>query len=833
MKGIVKQKLTACVLAAALVVGMVPAASAASSDIIYEVDPGEEVVFDRADFKEFYEDECDDTFRYVTFEADSSYKASNGVLYYAYDEKDEESFTKSDLEDYDFYYSKSSYGDYPLNKLSFVADDDADGGKVTLEFRAWGDDDYADGVLEIRLGEADTKSSSSSKGDITYDVDPGEEVVFDRADFKEFYEDECDDTFLYVTFYPDSSYKTANGVLHYAYDEKDEESFSKSDLEDYDFYYSKSAYGDYPINKLSFVADDDADGSTVTLEFRACGEDDYADGVLKIRIGKVSSSSSSSSSKGDITYDVDAGDEVAFDRSDFKEFYEDECDDTFRYVTFYPDSSYKTANGVLYYDYDEKGEESFSKSELEDYDFYYSSDDYGDYPIKGLSFVADDDADGSTVTMKFRACGDDDYADGKLVIRIGEADSGSSSDGAAAGDIIYRITSGNSVQLNANDFARFMKKARPGSTLAYVRITDAPAVGSLYYNFFGASSYGTSSERITDSTCKSISLYFSPSSKSDYALSELTYIPGGSNYCEEIPFTAYSTDGGSASGSVLISVTSKSMSEIYGTTTSGSSVTFPAASISIAVAGATGDGVDCIQLLQLPASSKGTVYAGSSKKATTTSLYSYSEISSLQFVPASGFTGSVEIPYVAYGSSGSPVASGVFSIGVVNKVKTFSDVTSATWCYKYVTELSDAGVIDGYSNGTFQPNKSVTWGQALKLIMLAAGYQTQAPTDSNVFSGYLAAAKADGLVSGSVNLNAAITRQQMAQLAAKALGLSISDLSSVNPFTDTSDPYVRALNAAGIVEGYFSNGTSTFKPNNTLTRGQISAIVWRMQQYRE
>lgn len=40
----------------------------------------------------------------------------------------------------------------------------------------------------------------------------------------------------------------------------------------------------------------------------------------------------------------------------------------------------------------------------------------------------------------------------------------------------------------------------------------------------------------------------------------------------------------------------------------------------------------------------------------------------------------------------------------------------------------------------------------------------------------------------------------------------------------------RRWNAAGIVEGYFSNGTSTFKPYNTLTRGQISAIVWRMEQ---
>ena len=71
----------------------------------------------------------------------------------------------------------------------------------------------------------------------------------------------------------------------------------------------------------------------------------------------------------------------------------------------------------------------------------------------------------------------------------------------------------------------------------------------------------------------------------------------------------------------------------------------------------------------------------------------------------------------------------------------------------------------------------------------------------------------------------------MAQLATGALKLNTSNLSSVKPFTDTTDASVQALNAAGIVEGYFSNGTSTYKPNNTLTRGQISAIVWRMRNY--
>ena len=68
------------------------------------------------------------------------------------------------------------------------------------------------------------------------------------------------------------------------------------------------------------------------------------------------------------------------------------------------------------------------------------------------------------------------------------------------------------------------------------------------------------------------------------------------------------------------------------------------------------------------------------------------------------------------------------------------------------------------------------------------------------------------------------------RITAKAMRLSLSNPSSVKPFTDTGDVYVQALSAAGIVEGYFSNGTSTFKPTNTMTRGQISAIVWRMNR---
>ena len=203
-------------------------------------------------------------------------------------------------------------------------------------------------------------------------------------------------------------------------------------------------------------------------------------------------------------------------------------------------------------------------------------------------------------------------------------------------------------------------------------------------------------------------------------------------------------------------------------------------------------------------------------------------------MPASTFTGSVEIPYVAYNSSGTAFAVGLFSLGVLNNPRTFKDVSSSTWCYKYVVELSDANVIDGYADGSFKPDSTVTYGAALKLIMLAAGYPEQAPVNANVFSGYLAKARAEGIITRSdVDLSKPITRLQVAQIATGAMKLNTTNLTSVQPFTDTTDPAVRALNAAGIVEGYFNNGTSTYKPGNTLTRGQLSAIVWRMEQYRK
>ena len=805
-------------------------------DITYTVKPGEEVVFSDEDFSNAYDKAGGSgTMKYVVFEKPSSDYSNAGTVYSRYGKRNATSFTRSELDDYKFYYGDSDYGDYDLDELSFVADKSFSD-SIEIAFTAYGgrgskENDSVSGTLKI----TSSKSTSSSKGDITYTVKAGEEVTFDDDDFEKIYENSsCTGSFKYVEFSrPDSAFNNA-GTLYSRYGKRNETAFTRSSLSGNKFYYGDSDYGDYDLDELSFVADKSFSGS-ITLNFTVYGgtgtrTNQNVTGTLVITTDKTGSSTA----KGDVTYTVKAGDEVAFDEDDFKKVYDSSnCTGSFKYVEFSrPDSAFNNA-GTLYSRYGKRNETAFTRSSLSGTTFGYDSYEDADYSLDDLSFVADRTFSGS-VELNFTVYGGtgtrtNQNATGTLVITTGT----SAVTSRYVGNIRYNTTPNTALQINANDIARLFRKYTSGGSLQYLTLTSVPATGSLYYNYYNASKYGATRTQLTASMAGSMIFSYSPASASEYDLSELTYIPSGSNYCTALTFTGYSSSGTAVSATILISVTASPVSEVYSVTTKGTSVNFPANSVYSAVASATGFGLSSIQLLELPASTAGVLYVGS-YAADTTSAYSYGSdtdsMSQLRFIPNSGFTGSVSIPYVALSSSGTALGAGVVSIGVVDSVKKFTDISTSTWCYKYVTELASANVISGYSNGTFQEKNTITYGAALKLIMLAAGYGEQAPTvKGSPFSGYLAKAKAAGLVSGNPKLNGPITRLQIAQIAAKALKLSTTGLPSKKPFTDTNDVYVQALNAAGIIEGYFSNGTSTYKPNNTLTRGQVSAIVWRMK----
>ena len=157
---------------------------------------------------------------------------------------------------------------------------------------------------------------------------------------------------------------------------------------------------------------------------------------------------------------------------------------------------------------------------------------------------------------------------------------------------------------------------------------------------------------------------------------------------------------------------------------------------------------------------------------------------------------------------------------------TFCDVYPDKWFYPYVKDLTDAGVINGMSKTAYDPNGTLTYAQALKLITLAVGESEQAALPGQGWaSGYLKLARDRGWITGEVNLNTAISRLELCRIAAAALKLT--EQPRQNPFTDTADPAILALYQAGIINGMTP---TTFAPQENLTRAQIAKIIWCINQ---
>lgn len=151
----------------------------------------------------------------------------------------------------------------------------------------------------------------------------------------------------------------------------------------------------------------------------------------------------------------------------------------------------------------------------------------------------------------------------------------------------------------------------------------------------------------------------------------------------------------------------------------------------------------------------------------------------------------------------------------------FTDVKAGDWYYTFVRDLVAAGTVNGMSATSYVPGGNLTYGQALKLVTLAVGEKEQAATGAHWASGYVKLAQDKGWVSGEVNADANITRLQFCQIAAKAKGLT--EQPEANPFKDTADTGVLAMNKAGVIAGMSAD---TFQPDGLLTRAQIAKIIW-------
>lgn len=400
-------------------------------------------------------------------------------------------------------------------------------------------------------------------------------------------------------------------------------------------------------------------------------------------------------------------------------------------------------------------------------------------------------------------------------------------------DIInYPVTDGYAV-LDADDFDEVYRQATGKNTKnpSYtIKLLDLPTYGTLYSNYSVNKRTGVvSGTEITSKNLSSLSF-------TRTTIEKVAYVPGKSAN-DTVHYAVYS--GGTLlyigtiefGGSSAVTVT-------YSCTSNG--VTFSA--VNFYSGNAT---MMTATYLVFGTPSSGTLYTDTAAKtrATTSTKFAYyattgyQNLNNATYKPVAGYSGLVEIPFTAYNASGAKVATGTVQITVTaTTTVTFSDVKSNAWYYTYVTNLASAGIVAGYENGTFRPDNSVTYAEALKLIMMAAGYSDLSVSGggSTWATGFLTRAQADGLITGTVNLDAAITRDAFVTIACKALKIQASTAAS--PFKDSTNGYATALyntyaNGERIIAGSLDNGVIRFRPTSSISRGEVSKIIYLMYSY--
>lgn len=177
-----------------------------------------------------------------------------------------------------------------------------------------------------------------------------------------------------------------------------------------------------------------------------------------------------------------------------------------------------------------------------------------------------------------------------------------------------------------------------------------------------------------------------------------------------------------------------------------------------------------------------------------------------------------------------------------NNGKNFKDIQKH-WAQKQIEELVEMGIIQGYEDGTFRPEKEVTRAQFVSMAVRLLGIKADGSAESfrDVPATHWAysaieAALEQKIIDPQQNFypGKAITREEMAVIIAKALELKPADEDKLG-FKDQKDiknnpRLVAAAIQAGFINGY---GDKTFRPKEKLTRAQSTVVLMNMYNYLE
>lgn len=189
----------------------------------------------------------------------------------------------------------------------------------------------------------------------------------------------------------------------------------------------------------------------------------------------------------------------------------------------------------------------------------------------------------------------------------------------------------------------------------------------------------------------------------------------------------------------------------------------------------------------------------------------------------------------------------------------FVDVCATDYFYNAVKSLNQAGVLSGYSanppcvagSPCFRPYDNMTRAQSVKVVALGVGWELLNPSTNtftdvpvgSTFYKYVETAASHGVISGYVcggtgepcdsqkrsylRPGGKVTRGQFTKMVVSGFDMQLNagNVAHFNdvPVGSTFFTYIETAFTSGLISGY-SDGT--FRPNDNVTRGQASKVVY-------
>lgn len=182
----------------------------------------------------------------------------------------------------------------------------------------------------------------------------------------------------------------------------------------------------------------------------------------------------------------------------------------------------------------------------------------------------------------------------------------------------------------------------------------------------------------------------------------------------------------------------------------------------------------------------------------------------------------------------------------------FTDLPNTHWAYKYIAEMVNKKVLEGYPDHKFRPDNTISRAEFATIIVKAAGLQAKKVNYSSFsdvkvtdwYSPWIETAK-DYLTGYRAangeyiyNPTAPALREDITVAIVKLKGYDVARLANrsiieamfkdYEGISESAKDYVAIAVENGLVSGY---PDETFRPQNSITRAEAAALLWRAFMY--